>query len=607
MSKLNVARLFDAYQSAGGPHGPTREASSRRRDTLAEKLWRISAAEESPSSALLGADDLASVVRRTFVAGHDRVLWTAAKNAVGTLPVQLRFDELHRRAIRAPPDAERDETAAPQGPAEAAEALTQALGWALARDALGDDYWIVVVLDSAQSGTAPTPRLLEELARLRRVLVVCCDWRETDDAACCDDDGDRANGTARAIRPASTSLLFDLISSEPGFCYLGPVGGLEADGLSAVIEALKAIDRAAVLHLRLMPDVPPAAAGTNGRAPARPSTSAPSELMGPTPAATATGAGVALVAAAVPATVESRRLSEVVEAWVRAYGAFGKRGLYLWKWARCGVDLTTLPCVEPEWRSDVCDTKVLSIMLCVLLDDVADLHGKERLLEALLRIAGDTPSPEGDDLPEEDRHYLDFTRALAEEYKTRTQQYPRYADYLELLHFDQVQFLNALRYSHMLNRRPVLLNMAEHDLYLPHNMHMMSFAMLDLMCSPGFDDRELGKLREATWHAQCMGRIGNLLATWPRELRQRDFTSGVFARAVAEGDLTVDQLHTAEASEIEAAVCFGRHERHFLDRWEQHRRCFAAAAGQIRSVALGRLIEAHERFLWMHLESRGLI
>ncbi|NIQ23697.1 MAG: hypothetical protein GTN92_15205, partial [Pseudomonas stutzeri] len=62
---------------------------------------------------------------------------------------------------------------------------------------------------------------------------------------------------------------------------------------------------------------------------------------------------------------------------------------------------------------------------------------------------------------------------------------------------------------------------------------------LDLMCSRAFDRAELGQLREVLWHAQCMGRIGNLITTWERELAERDFTSGVFARALQQGLLGV--------------------------------------------------------------------
>lgn len=307
------------------------------------------------------------------------------------------------------------------------------------------------------------------------------------------------------------------------------------------------------------------------------------------------------------AAVISLEISRDVQRWVETYGEVGKRNPYLWRWARRGVELTTLPFVRDELRADVCDSKVLSIMLCVLLDDVADEHGKSRLLDCLFQIMAERSMPDLTSLSAEERGYTELVRRLTDEYEERIARYPRHERYAELLRYDAAQFVNTLRYSHLLNRNIHLLNLAEHDLYLPHNMHMMSFATLDLMCSHDFPDQELGKLREAIWHAQCMGRIGNLLSTWRREVKQRDFTSGVFARAVMQGDLTIEQLSEADAAGIERAIDGGRHEQYFVERWQRHRHCFQRAATRIEAVDLEGLVESHDRFLQMHLSSRGLI
>jgi hypothetical protein len=164
-----------------------------------------------------------------------------------------------------------------------------------------------------------------------------------------------------------------------------------------------------------------------------------------------------------------------------------------------------------------------------------------------------------------------------------------------------------MRYSQMLNHNLWLLNPIEHDLYQPHNMDMMSFATIDLMCSPGFPIEDLGRLREAIWHLQCMARVGNLLGTWRREIRQQDFTSGVFARAVVEGDLSVRQLRPDNYGEIEEAIVQGGHERYYFGRWKYHRECFLARARYVQGVDLTRLLEGNDRFFLMHLGGRGLL
>ncbi len=306
---------------------------------------------------------------------------------------------------------------------------------------------------------------------------------------------------------------------------------------------------------------------------------------------------------AVQATV----LSPQIEAWYQIYSTVGPRGRYLWQWCQHGAYLTTLPCVREDLVRHICETKVLSIMLCVLLDDVADEQGREVLLDVLFRIIEPQDNVDLSRLSEPDRRWAEVTRELAATYHARIRECPLYAEYEDLLNFDQQQYFNTMRYSSLLNRHLNLLNPTEHDLYLPHAMHMMSFSTLDLMCSPGFPAEDLGRLREALWQLQCMGRVGNLLSTWRREIPQSDFTSGVFARAVVSGDLSVSDLENPSAQLVEDAVLDGRHERHFARRWRSHRHRYIRKARDIRSLDWKKLLEGNERFFRMHLGSRGLI
>ena len=186
-----------------------------------------------------------------------------------------------------------------------------------------------------------------------------------------------------------------------------------------------------------------------------------------------------------------------------------------------------------------------------------------------------------------DRDYLEVTQRLWAEYESRAQRYPRYAVFERLWRFDLLQFLNTMRYAHLVNSQPGLLNLTEHDIYTPHNMLMVSFSTLDLMCVAHFQTAELGSLREAMWHAQAMGRIGNVLSTWRRELSEADHSSGMFV-----GD---------------PSLSMSTREHLLLDKWRWHRtRCHAAAA-QVRSLDLIPVLRGHDRFFDMHLASAGRI
>lgn len=320
--------------------------------------------------------------------------------------------------------------------------------------------------------------------------------------------------------------------------------------------------------------------------------------------------------------VLSLSLSEELQAWVERYSSVGLRHSFLWNWCRRGVEVTTLGCVRPDLCDELCDTKVLGVMLDVLLDDVADQGGEASYLETLLtRLesrCGTLPAEESLARVEELFNQLDaegdesarkgsYTQLIGEVWDDiwrRLRQYPRFEEFAQLLAFDYRQLFNAMRYSSLINRDARLLNLAEHDLYLPHNMHMMVSSTIDLMASPGFDRRELGRLREAILNAQMMGRIGNLVTTWQRELGDRDFTSGVFALALSRGDVTAEQLADEDVGALQTRIGV-EHETFFLQRWQVRRWRLLELAQTVQSVDLSGLVRGLERLICLHLGSRG--
>ncbi|HJT31744.1 MAG TPA: hypothetical protein VJ783_06790 [Pirellulales bacterium] len=305
------------------------------------------------------------------------------------------------------------------------------------------------------------------------------------------------------------------------------------------------------------------------------------------------------------ACVLNKTLSPRLEHWAAQYAKVGHRNMYLWKWCRQGVEITTLPCVMPEFFDEVCDTKVLGVMLDVLLDDLADRGGDGALLDRLLTISLRNQTPDLSAFNGPQRAYADFTVEVWQEIVSRAARFPHFDEYSKLLDYDYQQLWNVMRYSHLINEDLALLNLAEHDIYTPHNMHMMVSSTLDLMCSTGFDHLELGKVRDAAWHGQCMGRVGNLVTTWERELGEADYTSGVYASAINSGDLTIAQLRAGDRDQIRGAIIEGQHEVVFLKRWQANRKYLQSRVPHIRSFDLGKYVEGLERLICLHLGSRG--
>ncbi len=305
------------------------------------------------------------------------------------------------------------------------------------------------------------------------------------------------------------------------------------------------------------------------------------------------------------ASVMEIKLNDNLRPWVEGYSKVGHRNPFLWNWCRRGVEVTMLTCVDAALQDAVCDARVLGIMLDVLLDDIADHLKDLSFLEQLLGVMETGVRPDITAFAPHQQAYAAFTMDVWEEIQRRIRQFPRYQEFAELLRFDYRQLFNVMRYSRLLNEYPEMFNLVEHDLYTPHNMHMMISATMDLMCSPSFDRSELALLREVVWRAQCMGRIGNLVTTWQREIGENDFTSGVFARAISCGDLAVNDLQSSNRTYLETVIKRQEHEEYFLRRWQTYRREMLAMRSRARTVNVSNLVAGLQRLICLHLGSRG--
>jgi hypothetical protein len=117
----------------------------------------------------------------------------------------------------------------------------------------------------------------------------------------------------------------------------------------------------------------------------------------------------------------------------------------------------------------------------------------------------------------------------------------------------------------------------------------------------------LGIAREVFWHAQRMGRIGNMITTWEREVLDRDFTSGIFAFAVHRGILSASDLRTLPAHEIMSLLEANDCQQHFISEWKNHRQQMLRKLRRVRSIDLMPYLNGVEELFRTHLGSRGLM
>lgn len=306
--------------------------------------------------------------------------------------------------------------------------------------------------------------------------------------------------------------------------------------------------------------------------------------------------------------IKQVQFSPYLQDWIKAYESVGQRGRFLWQWCLKGVRLTTLPNVDPALRDHVIETKMLSIFFGTLIDDIADREQDREMLQMAVGAPSEYWPVERLELWNGRRRaYLEMISGLWTELWNRCKTYPRFEAFEQLLKFDNDQILNAMRYALLANQCPGMLNVVEHDLYQPNNMQIMFMGTLDLCASPDFNQDELGITREVFWHAQRMGRIGNMITTWEREVLDRDFTSGIFAFAVHRGFLSASDLRSLPAHEIMSLLEEHDCQEHFIREWKHHRNQMERKARRVRSIDLIPYLRAFEALIKLHLGSRGLM
>lgn len=312
--------------------------------------------------------------------------------------------------------------------------------------------------------------------------------------------------------------------------------------------------------------------------------------------------------AQIVADIKQVHFSPYLQDWIRAYESVGQRGRFLWQWCLKGVRMTTLPSVEPELRNHVVETKLLGILFCSLIDDIADREQDAEMLEMAIAASSNQWASERLEFwTGRRRTYLEMISSVWNEVWTRCQGYPRFANFEALLRFDNEQVMSAMRYALLSNQCPGMLSVIEHDLYQPNNMQMIFMASVDLCASPDFNADELGIAREVFWHAQRMGRIGNMITTWEREVLDRDFTSGIFAFAVHRGILSASDLRSLPAHEIMGLLEENDCQQHFIREWKRHHHQMLQKLKRVKSIDLMPYLNGVEELFRTHLGSRGLM
>lgn len=308
--------------------------------------------------------------------------------------------------------------------------------------------------------------------------------------------------------------------------------------------------------------------------------------------------------------VQKIKLSPELQKWVRKYEKVGDsdRNEYLWKWIYRGTEIFTKNNINKKYLSKLLEVKLLLFIFDTFLDDIADKSSmrNEKLLKEIIKVPFQQKYIEYEKLNKKEKENINFAIKMWNQIKQEVKKFPRYKEFKDIFKYDIYQFLNALKYSYLLNENNFLINQKEAWIYLPHSMQVVLNITLELMHAPEFNIKELGLMREFGWRAQNMSRIGNWVSTWEREIGEKDFTSAVFACAISKGIISIKDLNLNRRLKIIKRIKKAKIEKEFLKEWEKNYLKANNLSKKIKSFNTNQKTKALKKVIFYHLSSVGL-
>jgi len=247
---------------------------------------------------------------------------------------------------------------------------------------------------------------------------------------------------------------------------------------------------------------------------------------------------------------------------IEIYDSVGHRNSFLFRWLYDHLyNKLRLSSVPLDCSENLRLLKTKSAIFITLIDDIADNHTyrDKDLLNALIEI------PFKEKPSDIDSEYYEVTLEIWNDIVATIEQYPRYSEFKNILDFDLRLVMTSQEYSIMVNTDRSMVNLVENEIYGPHGTLLMAHGTVDLMCSPGFDIKELGSLREILMIGHKIAQLCNMINTYIREIEEEDISSPIIINALLDNpDIDISELKN------NGRDFFEKLENQFEDRVQDH-------------------------------------
>ncbi len=300
--------------------------------------------------------------------------------------------------------------------------------------------------------------------------------------------------------------------------------------------------------------------------------------------------------------VKRVKFSPELQKWIQGYEKVGRREGFTWKLLLNKSSKVNYISAPKIYKESFLEVKFLIAMFIILLDDVADVSQNKKLLNELLKIPFRKAHIKSDKLNKKEKAYLNFTLKVWRRIEKIIRKYPGYGKLKEVFEYDVNQIMNAIEYDHLVHDNRYLINKTEFWLYPPQTMQCITGVSIDLMLSRSHS--ELSVIRKVAWESNKMARMGNWISTWEEEIKNNDFSSGVFAIAVDSNILTAEELTKNNAREIIGKIKKSKIENILLKEWEDSYQRIFKLREKIKTINVPKLLSGLEELLIIEISRK---
>lgn len=289
------------------------------------------------------------------------------------------------------------------------------------------------------------------------------------------------------------------------------------------------------------------------------------------------------------------------------FGGLGKRDLYLWKWvyntsAKTKLVYSRKESTNPDLEELATSTKTLGVMWDVLADDVADeleISQAKKILPDLLYENGKV----GKQLTKDEEGYVEFTHSVKRRVFDLAKKLPGYKRHKNSLVHEYDNLCETMKYALEIRIDPAQIDLKKYINILSNNMHVVINGVIDIMKLDYPETIEEDQnLRMLLWYAQRMGRIGNSVTTYERELAVNDLSSEIIAVALSFG--YIDRNALQDASKILKTIHEIKLEETMWALWKNYKHRIESMVRDLplldvnsflKGLIIGRKLHEHSR------------